>query len=62
MNRGDLLLISPGTHVGPASRYSQGLVIEAELDRDSVKITWADGYTSVERYSNIVKYYVRVFQ
>jgi len=66
MKAGDLLLVKPGTHVPPGTRYSSGIIAEV---RDSgltrwngapeiyLDIIWADGCRSLEDHRNVAPYY-----
>ena len=64
---GDLLLVKPGTHVPPGSRYSSGIILEVREDPQITRwngvpeiyleIMWVDGYRSREDYRKITPYY-----
>ena len=64
---GDLLLVKPGTHVPPGTRYSSGIILEVREDPQITRwngvpeiyleIMWMDGYRSTEDYRKITPYY-----
>ena len=67
MNPGDLLLVKPGTHVPPGTRYSSGVIIKVYNDPEITRwngapeiyldVLWADGHRSTEDHRNISPYY-----
>ena len=64
---GDLLLVKPGTHVPPGSRYSSGIILSVHNDPGIsrwngtaeifLEILWADGHKSFDRISQVSPYY-----
>ena len=64
---GDLLLVKPGTHVPPGSRYSSGVILDVREDPQITRwngapeiyldILWVDGCRSTEDYRKITPYY-----
>ena len=67
MNPGDLLLVKPGTHVPPGTRYSSGIILEVREDPQITRwngtpeiyldILWVDGYRSREDLRKVSPYY-----
>lgn len=70
MKPGDLLLVVPGTHVPPGSRYSSGMILcvreDPQLTRWNgtpevyLEILWADGHRTVEDIRKVNPYYTVV--
>jgi len=66
-NTGDLLLVKPGTHVPPESRYSSGIILRVYNDPSIsrwngtaeifLEILWLDGHKSFDRISQVSPYY-----
>jgi len=64
---GDLILVKPGTHVPPGTRYSSGVILKVYNDPQITRwngapeiyldILWVDGYRSTEDYRKITPYY-----
>jgi hypothetical protein len=56
---GSLLLVKPGTHVPPGSRYSSGIItnIRDVTPHRWLTILWADGHQSTEYLSKVKPYY-----
>lgn len=67
---GDLLLVVPGTHVPPGSRYSSGMILGVREDPEITRwngipevyleILWADGHRTVEDIRKVTPYYTVV--
>lgn len=58
MNPGDLLLVKPGTHVPPGTRYSSGVILGVRDDPEIyLDILWVDGYRSREDIRKVSPYY-----
>ena len=58
MNPGDLLLVKPGTHVPPGTRYSSGVILGVREDPEIyLDILWVDGYRSQEDIRKVSPYY-----
>ena len=72
MKPGDLLLVKPGTHVPPGSRYSSGIILKVYNDPEITRwngtpeiyldILWVDGYQSQVDHRNVSPYYEVVQQ
>jgi uncharacterized membrane protein (UPF0127 family) len=64
---GDLILVKPGTHVPPGSRYSSGILLDVREDprfthwngipEVYLKILWVDGHQSTEDIRKVSPYY-----
>jgi len=64
---GDLLLVKPGTHVPPGSRYSSGIILSVHNDPGIsrwngipeiyLKILWLDGHQTTEDIRKVSPYY-----
>jgi hypothetical protein len=64
---GSLLLVKPGTHVPPGTRYSSGILLDVREDPQItrwngipevyMKILWADGHQSTEEIRKVTPYY-----
>lgn len=67
---GDLLLVKPGTHVPPGTRYASGVVLKIYNDSTLTRwngapeifldIVWSDGHQSTEDIRKLLPYYVPV--
>lgn len=62
---GDLILVKPGTHVPPGSRYSSGIIIKSYEDpmfprgtpEIFLDILWVDGHQSTQSIRLVKPYY-----
>jgi hypothetical protein len=64
---GSLLLVKPGTHVPPGTRYSSGILLDVKEDPQLtrwngipevyLKILWVDGHQSLEDIRKVSPYY-----
>lgn len=64
---GDLILVKPGTHVPPGTRYSSGVILKVynapEITRWNgspeiyLEILWVDGHQSTEDIRKVSPYY-----
>jgi len=57
MKAGDLLLVKPGTHVPPGTRYFQGLVLKVEPKIRRAEVLWYDLTLHKEMLRNLEEYY-----